>query len=283
MPVTTSTCPATPDDGWSAERTGPPLFGGGVTVVVGGGTTAGAEAGGGMVVEEVAGGRMAGASGLVAGLLWGTDAEVECEVVLRPVVDEETTSAVTAATRPTDMTRRGRLRRRTRGALAVVPPPPDRAGAPVGSSAGRGEERPSTTVPPDWLPAVDWRERWAASAMAASARALGSLSEWWPSLPARTVRLRYSPAASGSRRRRRRNPPAAHHASVRRVRGVIRGGVPATTIPWRSQDAAPASGTPVGVRVRAHRRWCRSTSAPFPPGPEPALRPGDPDSSSRPG
>ncbi len=49
-------------------------------MVVGAGTTAGALAGGGMVVEEVAGGLMAGTLGLVAGLLWGTDAEVECEV-----------------------------------------------------------------------------------------------------------------------------------------------------------------------------------------------------------
>jgi hypothetical protein len=186
VPVITTICPGAPLDGSRADRTGPLLDGGGVEVVVGTGTTPGELVGGGVVAGGlvagglVTGGLVAGELGgeLVAGLLRGRDAEVEWAVgVPPPLIDDKLTRATTAATRATDMMRTDRLSQRPRPA-AAGPPSGEVPGPSAAGSVGGGADRPSTPVRRGSPPASGWRERRAASAMAASARASRSWSEW---------------------------------------------------------------------------------------------------------
>lgn len=188
VPVITTICPGAPLDGSRAESTGPPfddvvvgVVVDGVVVVevvVGTGPVAEEPAGGGVLDEELDGGLVAGVLAVVAERLRGTDDEVEWEVGVPPprIDDKLTNSTTTVATKAAEITRMDRLGQRLRREDAVDPLGGEGAGTSTTACVGGGAGRPSTSVRGGSPPGSERRERRAASAMAARARALGSWS-----------------------------------------------------------------------------------------------------------
>ena len=138
---------------------------------VDGGGLLGADLTGGMVDEEPATG---------AGRLAGADDSAGRAEVPRSLVEVQPTTAASTATSAADTMRRDRPRQWSSPAGAPA--------APVASIAGTF---PLSRVVGPSTPTPDWRDRRAASAMAARASVLGSRSDRRPSLRVRMVRLRY--------------------------------------------------------------------------------------------
>lgn len=134
------------------------------------------EPAGGMVDGELVGGVVAGVLAVAAERFRGRDVEVEWEVdVPPPRIDDKLTSTTTAATRAAEMTRTPRLGQRPRRE-GVDPAGGDGAGTSAAACVGGGADRSATGVREVSPPGAEWRERRAASAMAARARALASWS-----------------------------------------------------------------------------------------------------------
>jgi hypothetical protein len=186
LPVITTICPGVPVDGSTAVSTGAPSDGGVVVVVVAAvvvvvetATGLGELAGAGIVDEAVAGGVVGGELDLVAARLRATDAEVDCEFGLPlPLIDDQLTRATIAATRATETMKIGRVSRRFASLGAVDPAARVGAGASAITYVGGGADGSLASVREGRRSISAWRDRRAASAMAASARALASSAEW---------------------------------------------------------------------------------------------------------
>lgn len=193
---------------------------GGLEEVVGVGSVAGGATGKGTVEEGLVVGLPVGLpAGLPVGAVYGscvllrvtgTGLTLEADVPRPRVADQLTTP--TRTTRPTDRRRTERLRRRGHRVDGVVAVDDEGQAPSTGGPADRSAWDRGGSAP-----TPDWRERRAASAMAASARVSGSCSESSPVPCARKVCLRYRSALGGSCADF--NTAVAHHASAGRPMG----------------------------------------------------------------